>query len=505
MRRASALPFLALALLSCAPGLNGPLPPPCSLRLTPVAVQASPATDVSALFDRDTTTALQITAPITLTLTFAHDVEVRSLKVFGAQALSLQLGGQTAQTLNGPGLWKQAAQTAAGRLSQWTVTLAPTAVGSSLAELELWGAGLGSAPRDGNALAAASAGGTDLPFDNAFVIASTTPDVALSPAGPVGPMPCQAFNLSTALPLQGVRRAYFAYEAAGVQRPVVLRRSLNGAAAVGGMWLGGGGLDHSNAAPLHPRSLPGADSVQLCLPDSALQSVFIRSPRLILEMEDGTNLLDRDAQARFVQAYDGRLDTVGALAPDALPLSLERSYLLDYAGIDMATGPLKVLIYSADGPGKSNPVHATLAQGWNSFVLPTTPVNWVGVEVDPLGPPIDTAPVVEAAVTGSPVGRNDRVPRIVVTYPPLRWASGHFIGERFGDQALVPGWAESPAGPGTMTIGGAPVDLGNGVYASSLVRPAALAGTTGSWKVTLAARFPDGTTLSRDLYLDDDH
>src|SRR5262249_52096534 len=104
MRRASALPFLFLALLSCAPGLNGPLPPPGSLRLTPVAVQASPATDVSALFDRDTTTALNLTAPITLTLTFAHDVEVRSLKVFGAQALSVQLGSQTAQTMSGPGL-----------------------------------------------------------------------------------------------------------------------------------------------------------------------------------------------------------------------------------------------------------------------------------------------------------------------------------------------------------------------------------------------------------------
>src|SRR5262245_37629769 len=105
MRRASALPFLSLAVLSCAPGLNGPQPPPGDVRLTPIAVQASPAMDVSGLFDRDTTTALQLTAPTTLTLTFAHPVEVRSLKAFGAQALSIRLGGQAAQTLDGAGQW----------------------------------------------------------------------------------------------------------------------------------------------------------------------------------------------------------------------------------------------------------------------------------------------------------------------------------------------------------------------------------------------------------------
>jgi hypothetical protein len=452
-----------------------------------MAVEAPPGTEVSALFDRDTTTSLHLTAPTTLTLTFAHDVEVRSVKAFGARALSVRLTGQGAQTLDAPDQWTQAAQMPAGKLRQWTVTLAPTEGSASIAELELWGAGLGSAPRDGNSLAAASAGGVELPFDNAFAIASSSPGVALTTAGPVGPMTCASFDFNTALPLQAVRRAYFAYEAAGVQRPVVLRRSLNGALAVGGMWLGGGNIERSVADEIDPRQLTGADSIQLCLPDGATQDVLVGSPRLLLEMDDGTNLLDRDAQARFAEAFDGRLDTVGRLAPDALPLSLERTFALDYAGIDMVSGPLKVLIYAADGPGKSNPVKATLQQGWNSFVVPTTGVSWVGVEVDPLGPPIDTAPVLEAAVVGSPVGRNGRAARIVVTYPPLRWSSRHFVGERFGEQAFVSGWAESPAGPGTVTIGGAPVGL-NGAFSSALARPAAMAGTAASWQLTLDAR-----------------
>src|SRR6267142_886237 len=481
MRRGSLSPLsLSIVLVACAQGLNGPQPPPGSIRLTPIAVDVDPRTDVSALFDRDTTTALQLSAPTTLTLTFAHEVEVRSLKVFGAQALSIRLGSAPTQTLDGPGRWVQAAQVPAGKLSQWTVTLAPTAGSTALTELELWGAGLGSAPRDGNALAVASAGGAGLPFDNAFVVASSLDSAALDPAGPVGSMPCASFDFISALPLQAVRRAYFAYEAAGVQRSVVLRRSLNGAAAVGGMWLGGGTLDHSIADEIDPRKLTGADSVQLCLPDDATQTVLVGSPRLVLEMDDGTNLLDRDGQARFTAAFDGRLDTVGQLAPDALPLSLERTFALDYAGIDMVGGPLKVLIYAADGPGKSNPLKATLQQGWNSFVVPSTGVSWVGVEVDPLGPPIDTAAV------GSPVGRNGRAARIVVTYPALRWASGHFVGERFGENAFVTGWAESPAGPGALTIGGAPVGL-NGAISSALTRPAAMAGTTASWPVTLTS------------------
>src|SRR5262249_50869341 len=82
-----------------------------------------------------TTTSLQLVAPTTLTLTFAHEVEVRSLKVFGAKALSIQLGGQAAQTLDGAGRWGQAAQIQTGKLSQTTVTLAPNAASSRLAEL----------------------------------------------------------------------------------------------------------------------------------------------------------------------------------------------------------------------------------------------------------------------------------------------------------------------------------------------------------------------------------
>jgi len=117
VRRSSLSPFFwPIAVIACAPGLNGPQPPPGSIRLAPVAVEADRGTDVSALLDRDTTTSLQVTAPTTLTLTFAHEVEVRSVKVFGARALSVRLSGQGAQTLDAPDRWTQAAQMPAGTL-----------------------------------------------------------------------------------------------------------------------------------------------------------------------------------------------------------------------------------------------------------------------------------------------------------------------------------------------------------------------------------------------------
>jgi len=118
------------------------------------------------------------------------------------------------------------------------------------------------------------------------------------------------------------------------------------------MWLGGGTLERSIADEIDPASSPER-TPSSCLPDDATQTVLVGSPRLVLEMDDGTNLLDRDAQARFAAAFDGRLDTQGQLPPDALPLSLERTFALDYAGIDMVSGPLKVLIYAADGPARA--------------------------------------------------------------------------------------------------------------------------------------------------------
>lgn len=55
-------------------------------------------------------------------------------------------------------------------MSEPPTGLQPTGSSEGLAGIEVWGIGAGSAPRDAATLAAASAGGAELPFDNAFVI-----------------------------------------------------------------------------------------------------------------------------------------------------------------------------------------------------------------------------------------------------------------------------------------------------------------------------------------------
>jgi len=105
------------------------------------------------------------------------------------------------------------------------------------------------------------------------------------------------------------------------------------------------------------------------------------------------------------------------------------------------------------------------------------------------------------ALAGSPVGTPTTAPKIVVTYPRLRYAAGRYVGERFGDRAFISGWAESPAGPGEVTAAGAPIGIGAGGFSSALIRPA---NAGDSWQVKLTARFPDGSTISRDVWLDDD-
>jgi hypothetical protein len=115
------------------------------------------------LFDRDTTTALALKAPLTLTFSFAHEVELRAVKSFGGRSVAVRSGAAA----DAPDRWRSMVVPQAPRRSEWTVTLVPTAADASIAELELWGAGLGSAPRDA-ALLGRGAMVAGLPYDNAF-------------------------------------------------------------------------------------------------------------------------------------------------------------------------------------------------------------------------------------------------------------------------------------------------------------------------------------------------
>jgi RHS repeat-associated protein len=508
--RTAFLAGLSLA-LSCsqsqAPAQSSSRPSSETVRLTPIAVSPNLAVDLSALSDRDTTTAVSLTAPITVTFTFAHEVTVAGFKAYGAQGVSLAMDGQGAFSLDGGSVWQKVTLPSAAKSTRWTIALSPQGNSpAALSELELWGSGGGNAPRDPQTLASTTASGSDPGFDGLLVVRSSSPGALLDP----GNRPCAAFDFDSTVARASVHRAFLAYEAAGVQRSIVLGRSLNGAAPVGGLWLGGGDRERSVADELDPTKLQGHDQIQLCLPDLATQSIFISSARLLLELDDGTNLLDRDAQARAAEAFDRKLETSRVLPGGFLSLSFDREVALDATAVHLAdpsasaalrpaSPPLGAPLIASPGASPANPGRATLmTQGWNAF--DPIPASTRGLELL-LSNPVD-ARVSEIALAGSPVGAPTPPARIVVAYPPLRYDGTRYLGERFGDRAYLAGWAESPAGPGQVTIAGAPSSLGGGAFASALQRPTAV---TGSWTVTLTARFPDGTSVARDVTLDDDH
>ncbi|HET8541525.1 MAG TPA: hypothetical protein VFL83_16735 [Anaeromyxobacter sp.] len=113
---------------------------------------------------------------------------------------------------------------------------------------------------------------------------------------------------------------------------------------------------------------------------------------------------------------------------------------------------------------------------------------------------LPSASVGEITAQGSGVGPRVGAARIVLTAPAIAFQGGREVGERFGDRAFVAGWAESPAGPGRVEIGGAEVGVG-GAFALELARPA----TSGTrWTVEIRARFPDGAEVVRSVDLDRD-
>src|SRR5262249_36813634 len=194
---------------------------------------------------------------------------------------------------------------------------------ASLAEIEVWGTGAGSAPRDVDAWAAASAGKSGFLYDNAFVAPAAGGDATLQPGA------CASLLFGFPVARQAIHRACIAYEPAGVQPSAALGRSLNGAVPVGGLWLGGGSVHRTVTDEIDPRSLNGSDSAQLCLPDVASQPIAISAPRLLLELDDGTNLLDRDTQARLAEAFDRRPDTAAPLPQDPPSLAFDRPSPID--------------------------------------------------------------------------------------------------------------------------------------------------------------------------------
>jgi len=467
-----------------------------TIRLSPEAVSAS-GIDGARLVDRDTTAPVQVASASTVTLRFRHDVEIRRVKVHGARSLRVTVRGLSLGAEDEAG-W------AAGPLSEritgreLVLTLEPTAPEAQLDEVEIWGAGKDLETGDLAAVAESTRSEDAPERENVWVLRATPASAKLKPGAADGGS-CLRARFPAADPRQA-RRAYLVFEA-DVPRAVALQHSFDAAAPSSGLWLGTTPGSRTLIQEIDPERLHGHDELLLCLPDDADGTVSVQGLRILLLLDDGREAFDRQAVRRFREALDGNDATAAPFDAGAQVVEFERPRDVEAAELRLARFPAR-LESLARMEGTS-----WVEQGGLELLATTTTLPVAGrasaLRVSFAGPAradVAAAAVAELAVTGSGVGPRTGSSRIVLTYPATTQRGEKEVGERFGPRALLSGWAESPAGRGTLEIDGARVDV-DGAFSQLLRRSL---DADGSWPVTLHARFPDGSEVSRTVYLDED-
>lgn len=487
--------ILALAAACSAPKSDVP-----DAKLNPTSVRLSRGEGPTRLFDRDLTTTISVSEEVVIDLGFHRKSELRRLRIGGAHQVRIEGAGVKAVEVEDGAGWSTTdlEVTDVDRVSLRIQPLGPRAF---VGELELWGPSRKLAPFGAEALTRAVSE-EPLAFDDALAFPVFPATQVLHPVGSDEGAPCAGFQLGGAYVPGTVRRAWLVYEANGVARPFVLKRSINRQAATGGFWLGGGDPVREVIDELDPAQLTGDDVVHLCLPESAATAVNLSRPRLVLSLDNGRALFDREAEVRLGAALDGDLSTAAKL-PDG-ELSLEPEYPVEAqrAGVVIAGALEAPRITWFDGREWSAmaPVDVS-GSAAVSFGAGGARVHAVRMQTDAAGsagrPP---ASIAEVSLTGSPASRKNALPKLVLTSPRIRFSGAKIEGEHFGRRAFVTGWTQSAAGAAQVEIAGARVDV-EGRFSVELSRSDF---PEGEWIVPIVATFPDGTRLTRELHLVDD-
>ncbi|HXN83955.1 MAG TPA: SpvB/TcaC N-terminal domain-containing protein, partial [Myxococcales bacterium] len=486
-----------------------PLP---TIRLTPASVQADSAIDAARLSDRDTATPLLLDGRRVVSFHFDHVVELRKVKVFGSgvrvavlqpgekmlgaqpQLAELEMGAQDA--------WSAASLSPLVSGSDVAVSLSPLRAGARVAEVELWGAGLPTAPRQIQPVAEASSDPKAAQYENLRIVRGEPASATLEPANSAGNCLRSRFAAAGSLAAHSARRAYLVYEA-NVQRPTALKRSLDGEAPVGGFWLASTDEARTLVDEIDPERLRGQDAVALCLPADATGPVSVHGLRLLLQLDDGVDVFDRDSHARFAAALDGDRSTSHSLHGERSEVGFDRPFAIERAALHLGSAPAQLVSLGGfDGRAWNEMGGRSLGEQTTDLALGDRTLQSVALTfAGRARPDVPAATLAELELAGSGVGPRVAVPRIVITSPALRFDGGQTIGERFGDRAYIAGWAESPAGAGSVEIDGAPAGV-DGAFGPALRRRA---GSSGTWDAVVRARFPDGTELTRAIRFGDDH
>src|SRR5258708_780414 len=141
------VPFVALA-LSCSQGQRTPSAAPTAVRLTPISAVTGAGVDLAAISDRDTTTALAVSGPVSITFAFAQEVRLTAIKAWGAGGLSAAIDGVGAASFERMAGWEKVALPPAAKRKEWTIALSPRAAAAALSDLAPLREGNRHAPRE---------------------------------------------------------------------------------------------------------------------------------------------------------------------------------------------------------------------------------------------------------------------------------------------------------------------------------------------------------------------
>lgn len=439
------------------------------------------------LFDRDVASGVRLDGPLTLKGRFAARTTLTAVKLRADGPVRLRAFGRSFEA-QGDGTWERWTLPAPHPTEELELTLQGEA-GVSVHELEVWGVGRKSAPRTPSALVEA-----DPTAHENLRRAELTPSEARLDVG--DGERCASFSFSVQN-VEAVRRAFLVYQGTSLKRSVTLRRALNGWPAQGGMWLGPSRAVGSVLDELDPAQLSSENRLSLCLPEAATAAISLSGLKVIAELEDGTNLLDRDGQATAAEAWDLQPDTSRPLGGE-LTLGLTRPTELDSARLTLE-GPGSIQrIDSMSGAERTalEPVGVHALEGGSiAFFGGARAAD--ALRLHPRAAAradLAAARVAELKLVGSPVG--PRVPRLVVTFP--------IEPEHFGTRAAVAGFVDGPP----ALVQGATLHVDGqqhpsaGSFFAELRRSPQDAGK--SWTVALRATLANGQVLERTLVLDKD-
>jgi hypothetical protein len=335
--------------------------------------------------------------------------------------------------------------------------------------------------------------------DDVVAVPATPRNATLVPQGAADGADCVRARFEAGVLVRSARRAYLAYEA-NLHRAIELQRSIAGEAPVGGFWIGTS-PQGTLVDEIDPERLTGSDAVLLCLPIEATSQVTLEGLRLVLVLDRGSNGFDRDAEVALAAALDGDPATAWDAPASRVELGLDRLTLVDQASLRVSGAARLHAVGTNDGEAWIEQGAVDLADGVNALELGGRLARSVELTFESgAAPDAPAARAVELSLSGSGLGSRIAANRLVISYPRLSAKAGKLVGERFGGDAYLAGWAESPAGPGSVEIDGAPVGVG-GAFGAPLQRPS---DAIGGWAVTVRARFPDGGEVVKIIQLDDD-